>query len=768
MNSEIILKEKRSNLLNEMIKQIKIAIEKNEIKGEISSKIFIYSRLADYTYYSEVSIRKFLTGTIPKDISSFVQGIVQYCNLVKVEEQFIEEFIKEYVQASNAVIIDSTAKLKTKTNVIPQDLTSIIRPKKLTNFLDSLLKDNVNIAYIYGYKLSGKTKSVMAYINDVINKNVYDNIVWADIKLVDNQIKQIIDAISSIAFSDIEQLNEEVKKEKCFKFLQDTKSILIIDFDNICIEEETIEIIKEIAKQIKIIIISSENFKKYEEKLNFYSKVFCTNDYVQKDEFEQMLKLNEQDTSIIENSPEIVNELYKLTGGFPFASVYVLRKMIEDNKLGITFNDCIKRYTDYKIEEYEELASKIIYERWENLNNLAKQILLVSAKFNTSVSIKLVAEICSIQVTANEWKEALKQCYENDLLNPIISNNPRISMNNMIRILVLQYENKENFNNKLFLNKIANFYINLTTYIGECYNDLDKLKLLDELDEWNIVLQVLEYLKNAEMNEEYISIVKELKYYIYVRGMWSIGEASLHLKRASLARKINNINEELEGLCDYINICSKSKNTEEAEKYLQLASEIVKENEDSINKRIMCLYNHVRALYLYNCRGEYTQSYDIWNYNKKNYSKYVSSYRNLVNDLWITRSYIYIENDSEKICKELEEKITQMKKENFVRAELDYELLLIGVLIQNLKKQTEDSNLLERIGQELNKCEKLFNTKSYKDVRNEAEYFKYRAMMYSYKKDDKLKDEYIKKAIENYRLMNCVEEIANMEKYYNI
>ena len=764
MNNELILKEKRANLLNEIIKKIKKSIEINKIKGEIPSKIFIYSRLADYTYYSEVSIRKFLTGIVPKDISSFVQGIAQYCGLVKIEKKYIDEFIKQYVQASNAIIIDSSAKLETKTNIIPQDLTSIIRPKKLTNFLDLLLKDSVNIAYIYGYKLSGKTKSVMAYINDVINKNTYDNIVWADINFSNNQVEQIVNTISSIAFSDIEQLNEDVKKEKCFKFLQDSKSILVIDFDNICIEEETIKIIKLLAQQTKIIIISSENFKKYEEDLNFYAKVFCTNDYIEKDEFEQMLKLNEQNTSIIENSPEIVNKLYNLTGGFPFAAIYFLRKIIEDNKLGISFSESIERYTNNNIEEYEELASKIIFESWKNLNNLAKQILIISAKFNTSVSIKFIAELCSTKITAKEWKESLKQCYENDLLNPIILNNPRVNMNNMIRTLVLQYENKENFNNKIFLNKIANFYINLATYIGECYNDLDKLKLLDDLDEWNVVLKVLEYLKKAEMYKEYINIVKELKYYIYVRGIWSIGEESLHLKRANLARKIKNINEELEGLCDYINICSKSKNNEEAEKYLSIANEIVKKHQDIITKRIMCLYNHVKALYLYNCKGDYKQSNDIWMYNKQHYYADVSLYRNLVNDLWITRSYIKIENYSEKIYKVLEEKITQMKKENFVRAELDYELLLIGVLMQNLRKQTEDINLVKRIEEELDKCENLFKTKSYKDIRNEAEYFKFKAMMHSYKKEDELKKEYVKKAIEDYKLMNNLQEIANIEK----
>lgn len=765
MKSEELLKEKRAKLLSEMIDKIKLSIEKNKVKGENASKIFIYLRLADYTYYSEVSIRKFLTGAVPKDITSFVEGVIQYCKLVGVEEEYIENFTKEYIQASNAVVLEIDSSIKTKNNLIPQDLTTIIRPEKLLEFINNFLKQEINIAYIYGYKLSGKTKSVMACMNDLINKNIYDNILWSDIKQEENQIKQIINTISIFTLSDKERLEEDAKKEMCLEFLKSSKSILVLDFNNSIIEEQTLNILKEIAKHTKIIIISSNSFKNYEDELAFYTKVLCTNDYIQKNEFEQMLKLNEQNTSIIERNPEIVNKLYKLTGGFPFATIYILKKIIEENKLGVSLNEAIERYSNYNLEEYEELAEKIIAEKWENLNDLSKKIIIICAKFNYSVSIKLIANICEKQITDNEWKQALKQCYEHDLLNPIILNNSRVYMNNMIKTLVLQYETKEQFDNKSFLDKIAKYYVDLSTYIGECYDDLDKLKLLDELDEWNIVLQVLEYLKQAEMNKEYITIIRELKYYIYVRGMWEIGKESLHLKRANLAHKINDIDEELEGLCDYINICSKSRNHEEAEKYLEIASKILGGNEDKINKRIICLYNHVRALYLYNCKKEYKTCYDIWKNNKQKYSQYVSTYRNLVNDLWITRSYIKIEKDSEKICKELENKIIDMRKENFIRAELDYELLLIGVLIPKLEKG--EHKIIEKIENELDKCEYLFNNKSYKDIRNEAQYFRYRAIIYAYKKEEELKKEYLDKAVDDYKLMNCYKDIQELEEIIN-
>lgn len=83
MNNDNLLKQKRAKLLFELVDKIKKAISKNNVKGEKTSKIFIYTRLADYTFYSEVSIRKFLTGMIPKDISSFIEGVSNYSKFVR-------------------------------------------------------------------------------------------------------------------------------------------------------------------------------------------------------------------------------------------------------------------------------------------------------------------------------------------------------------------------------------------------------------------------------------------------------------------------------------------------------------------------------------------------------------------------------------------------------------------------------------------------------------------------------------------------------------
>ncbi len=759
MNSDELLKQKRSNILSELVNRIKEAINKNKIKGEKSSKIFIYSRLADYTFYSEVSIRKFLTGILPKDISSFIEGIIAYSKYVGIEEEYLQEFAKAYVSAANAIIIRQDSKIKTRNNLIPQDLTSIIRPKKLTEFLDNFLKDDVNISYIYGYSLTGKTKSVMAYISDVINRNVYENIMWQELK-EENQKESIYDLILNFTTSNKENVDREIKEEVCINFLKNSKSIIVLDFDQYEIKKDVLSLLKEIAKYAKIIIISSNPFSKYEKELEFYTRTFSTNNFIEKQEFEKMLRLNNLGNMVLDNKPELIEKLYILSGGFPFVATYILKQIIEENQMGIPLDEAIEEHSNYDTNEYGELASKIIEKSWNGLSNLAKQIIITCSKFKYSVSSKLVAHICSIEVTNPKWREALKELYDKDLITSIILNNPRFDVNNMIKVLVLTYS-KEEYDEKNFVSKISEYYVKLSRNIGECYNDLDKLKILDDIDEWNIVLQVLDYLESSKRYNEYISIVRELKYYIYVRGMWKLGDESLHLKRVLLAKKINNKTEELEGLCDYINICSKSKNKQEAEKYLEVAKKIVDENYDNIDKRVICLYFHVQALYLNNCLGDYRKAYDIWVRNREKYFDYVNEYRKLVNRLWEDRCYLKIEKNIDKVCDRLIESLNNVKEKNFTRCIVDYELLIASKKVEKFE-ETKDINCLNDAKIWLEEAKEILESNS-KDIRNEAFYYRLRAIISNYENNQEEKNEFVEKAIELYGLMNCKQDIEFLQ-----
>lgn len=760
MEQESFFKEKRARLLQDLVEKIKDSIKRNKIKGELSSKTFIYQRLADYTYYSEVSIRKFLTGMVPKDLSGFTSGVISYCKFVGISDEVVEEFVKEYTEATNTIILEKSSLIQTKHNLPPVDLSTIVVPKKLEDFLNGFLKENISLAYIFGYKLSGKTKSVMAYIHSLIRKNLYENIVYVDIRQNQNQLSFFMDTI--LSFLEMEFLTEEKKKEECLQFLKKGHSIFVLDFNNVVIEDSMLEWIKEISPHTKIIFLTSDNFKHYEERLSSYTKVFCTNDFISKEEFKRIVENRKKLTSILQKD-EFMSKLYELTGGVPYFALSMIRKIEEEMEVGLSLDEAILKYSGEDTSFYDSFAEKIISDSWNRLDSLAKKILIICSKFRHSISLKLIAFLCSQNREREEWRNSLRMCYDDNLLTSILLKNPRVDMNNMIKTLVQSYEEKEEFDYQEFLNRLSTYYIELATSIGECYNDLDKLKLLDDLDEWDLVQEVLVYLEENDRKTEYIKIVKELKYYLYVRGIWQTGEDSLHLKRANMAKELGLTDDYVEALCDYINICSKSKNDGESFAYLAVVEKAVKNN-PSICPRVMCLYYHVKALYLYHCEKDYQACYEIWKYNESHYRNEVSQYRRLVNELWLTRSYIKIEKDRNKIMTILEEKIRKMEKENFIRAQLDYELLLIGVFNEQIESFEKSTDMIERISKELRKCEMLLRTKSTKDIRNEAQFFSYQAILFTYLGDDSKREEALEKAIEKYHQMNDKNDIVELQK----
>ncbi len=664
-------------------------------------------------------------------------------------------------------MINNNLKVGTRNNLLPQDSSKIVKNNKIIDFLDKFIKDKANLAYIYGNKLTGKTKATTIYIDELIEKNIYQNIIWIDIKNNKPQKEQIIDAVLLFILENKEKIDEEIKQNLVKEFIEENNNLMVLDFNEYEIEEEMLKFIKTIVSKNKMIIISCQNVKTYENELPKNLKSFENKEFINIEDFKKAIYETLEFHIMTENNEEFINNIYNLTKESPFVMTHILKEIIEKNKYGESLEKALEEYEKIRKKGYDKLLEKIVHEKFNSLSNLSKKILIIVSCFKFSVSIELVNYICEKDITSNEWKNALKECYDKALLTPIILNTPRINTNNFIKMIVLEEINNVNFSEKKFSQKIGKYYLEKTRDIGECYNELSKLKKLDIPDEWDIILESLNYLYNNNRHLEYVRIIRQLKYYIYVRGIWQTGEKSLHLKRAKISKIICDIDEEVEAYCDYIDVMSKSQNKEEAEKYLVLVEEIIENQNYNINKRILCLYNHVKALYVFCCLKDYKTAYEIWQYNEEKYFKYIDSYRKYVNQLWLARCYLNIEKDIEKICSLFRTRIEEMRNVGFLRAELDYELLLIALLF-NKYAAKKNKSIFEEIENRLDECENILKTKFSKDLKNEATYFKLRCMEYSYKKDKTKLEEYYQNALKNYEMMNSKKDIKDLKKFIKL
>ena len=350
------------------------------------------------------------------------------------------------------------------------------------------------------------------------------------------------------------------------------------------------------------------------------------------------------------------------------------------------------------------------------------------------------------------------------LLDHIILNNPRCSLNNMIRTLILNKMTRNScFNMKEFYLDIANYYIRISEGVGECYDAIEKMDVLDELDEYKIITEVEAKLYDNQMYKEYIQIDRNLKYYTIVRGYWIIGEKSSRLKRVKAAQKIENKNEELEGLCDYINAMSKQKNKVEASKYLKRASQIVLQEEEKLDKRIIALYYHVYALYLFNCEDRYEDAYTTWEKNENLYHDAINEYRHLVHVLWMNKCEMKLQTNLNMLYDTIKEawKVAQEKK--FIRGIIDYELMLATIELERFKRNQEKKSLQETEIW-LKDVHELLYKKSNLDRRNEAEYYRLYCLVSTYQGKKEQAKNYYKLACSTYDTMNCVTDKNNLKR----
>ena len=136
---------------------------------------------------------------------------------------------------------------------------------------------------------------------------------------------------------------------------------------------------------------------------------------------------------------------------------------------------------------------------------------------------------------------------------------------------------------------------------------------------------------------------------------------------------------------------------------------------------------------------------------------FINEYRKLVNLLWEDRCYCKLEKDLDKVYNILIIGCENAKEKNFIRGIIDYELLIANNKIEKYEN-TKDINNLKLAKNWLEIIQMRLDSNN-KDIRNEAFFYKLKAIVAKYEKNENLKNEYVKKAIDLYKLMNCNKDI---------
>jgi hypothetical protein len=115
------------------------------------------------------------------------------------------------------------------------------------------------------------------------------------------------------------------------------------------------------------------------------------------------------------------------------------------------------------------------------------------------------------------------------------------------------------------------WYVELTASVGYCWNDLNRLNVLDV--EQDNILSVIYWTHQWQEHVHTINLTSVTSYYFYMRGMWDIASA-LHHMRFTAAQHVGNITEEAIGYGLYVQLLCKRGWLEDAEKYLPRLQEL--------------------------------------------------------------------------------------------------------------------------------------------------------------------------------------------------
>lgn len=155
--------------------------------------------------------------------------------------------------------------------------------------------------------------------------------------------------------------------------------------------------------------------------------------------------------------------------------------------------------------------------------------------------------------------------------------------------------------------------INRASRVGFCPEDVGRL---EEFDVPGMRLN-LEYAISWAMDHgqwrSVIELGREMRYYYYVRGLWS-PQTDVNLLRADAASKLGDFQEEFDALTYRLNIFAKQGNQVGAASMIERVQALLQRHSGELTPKSVAAYRHARALHLVNL-GQHADAADLWSAN---------------------------------------------------------------------------------------------------------------------------------------------------------
>lgn len=227
----------------------------------------------------------------------------------------------------------------------------------------------------------------------------------------------------------------------------------------------------------------------------------------------------------------------------------------------------------------------------------------------------------------------------------------------------------------------------IVSTVGDCFNDLDRLHILDSVGGVEYVRGVVKWCVEEKDYERALEIIRAASYYFYVRGETCNIADSLEMLRYRCAKALGNTSEMFVGLCLQLNVLSKRGQTKEAKEILGLIEQLdYLPDEDP---KILIKYKHARALYYFSDKN-YDQAYEIWST--------LYEIRNTLDkkdtgtvSRWLCICMQKMGRPAEEVLRYLRDTCQFARENNLSRDLIKCNILIIEILLQLNKVSEQDS-----------------------------------------------------------------------------
>lgn len=233
----------------------------------------------------------------------------------------------------------------------------------------------------------------------------------------------------------------------------------------------------------------------------------------------------------VDSTPEIETYVFNLCKGNPYLMTHVLASVSEKILKGISFNKIKEDYELLEIDEksYNTVLNKSIRELSDNCKNL----LVTLSFFVSPVPLSVLVMVSGLEgvdedgnlIEGSDMDVAISDCHNLYLIDRYVSdsgNRIKFFLPDMLRT-IMNSVLKEKHNHYLdIVNRWVAYYVEYSKKIGFCFDDFDRLSLLDndvnsrEIDN---IIYLLNYCESEQRWKDFYTISENTKYFFYTRGI---------------------------------------------------------------------------------------------------------------------------------------------------------------------------------------------------------------------------------------------------------